>query len=98
MEKGQGELTSYWTSEYNQYVHFIKHGKQMGYFKLSDYSRAAVKFLFSNSASKLVHKSDKGPTYMYDTETNEFMMLNDKDKIVTYFPPTGGIDYFYSQF
>ena len=37
-------------------------------------------------------------TYKYDTETNEFMIISRNGKIVTYYLPEDGIDYFYGQF
>ena len=98
MEKGPSVYAEYWTSEYNEAEHYKRHGMQMGYDKISDYSKAASEFVNNESESKLSHTAEDGTTYLYDPATNEFAMLSPGGKIITYFPPSRGIDYFYDQF
>ncbi len=98
MEKGPSEYAKYWTSTFNELAHFIRHGKQMGYNRISDYSKAAHEFAKSNNPNKLSFIGRDLSRYMYNQETNEFMIVNGDGLIVTYFPPSRGIDYFYEQF
>lgn len=99
MEKGPSTFAEYWTSEYNEIVHFKKHGKQMGYDNnINGYSQAAKKFANINKQSIKTFKSIDGSIYKYDVETNEFMIISKNGKIVTYFPPSRGTEYFIEQF
>ena len=50
--------------------------------------------IISFAANEFKHYS----TYKYDKETNEFMIISRDGKIVTYFPPKDGIEYFYEQY
>ena len=45
MEKGPSTFAQYWTSEISEVKHFKDHGKQMGFDKIVEYSRAAVEFV-----------------------------------------------------
>ena len=94
MEKGPSIYAEYWTSEYNEVNHFYSHGYDMGYTWITDYSQAAVDFIQSNSDTMMSFNSEDGTTYLYDPETNEFAMLSSDGKIITYFYPDRGIDYF----
>lgn len=98
MEKGPSEYAKYWTSPFNELAHFIRHGKQMGYNRISDYSKAAQEFAKSNNPNKLSFIGKDLSRYMYNQETNEFLIVNNEGQIVTYFPPRAGIEYFYGQF
>ena len=98
MEKGPSTYAQYWTSEYNEIKHFRDHGKQMGFDKIVDYSRAAVEFAFSDSESLISFTTADGSIFQYDPKTNEFLILSRNGKIVTYYPPSKGLKYFNNQF
>ena len=101
MEKGPSTFGEYWTSEYEEVKHFNIHGKQMGYEKLFDYSKAAYEFANrkdENSISFIANEQKNYSLYKYDKEANEFIIISRTGKIVTYYPPRGGFEYFYRQF
>lgn len=94
MEKGPSIYAEYWTSERNEVYHFYEHGYDMGYGWITDYSEAAVEFVQSDSETMMSFSSEDGTTYLYDPDTNEFAMLSNDGKIITYFSPDRGLDYF----
>lgn len=96
MEKGPSEFAEYWTSELNEIVHFKRHGKQMGYTKIRDYSKAAQNFI--KGGNNLSFTAKDGSQYYYNKDTNEFGIVSRNGGIVTYFPPSDGFEYFYNQF
>ncbi len=98
MEKGPSFYAEYWTSDINEIMHFKKHGKQMGYDKIRDYSKAAKEFIKSNDKNKISFTAKDGSCYMYNSKTNEFAIISRNGGIVTYFPPSKGIEYFLDQF
>ena len=101
MEKGPSTYAQYWISENSEVKHFKDHGKQMGFNKIIDYSRAAVEFATAERKSIISFTANEkkyNSTYKYDKDTNEFMIISKDGKSVTYFPPTDGIEYFYTQF
>ncbi len=101
MEKGPSTYAEYWTSEYAEVNHFYAHGYDMGYTYITDYSQAAINFALKkgdNIISFTANEKKFHSTYKYDVETNEFIIISRDGKIVTYYLPEDGIDYFYSQF
>lgn len=99
MEKGPSTFAEYWTSEYSEVNHFYKHGEEMGYENdINGYSQAAKNFANSNKNGIKSFKANNGSIYKYDPKTNEFGVISKEGKIVTYFNPSGGIDYFNNQY
>ena len=87
MEKGSSEFAEYWTSEFNELEHFKRHGKQMGFNKINDYSKAAKKFANSNERGTKSFRAKDRSIYKYNSRTNEFVIISKEGKIVTYFSP-----------
>ena len=101
MEKGPSENAKYWTSPYAEVNHFYFHAYDMGITRIVEYSSKAIDFLNRNGESIISFRATSKKfysTYKYDTETNEFMIISRNGKIVTYYKPEDGIDYFYSKF
>lgn len=97
MEKGPSEYAKYWTSDYNELYHFYAHADEFGYVLIRDYSKAAVDFLNRDDEDIESFTAKDGRVYKYDPNTNELLISRD-GKIVNYFPPINGEDYFYGQF
>ena len=97
MEKGPSVYAEYWTSEYNEVYHFYAHGDEFGYVWIIDYSKSAVDFLNRNDDDIESFTAKDGRVFKYDSETNELLISRD-GKIINYFPPEDGEEYFYSQF
>ena len=101
MEKGPSKYAKYWTSPYGELNHFYYHAYDMGITRIIDYSKKAIDFFNYQSDSIIEFKANSKKyysTYKYDVESNEFMIISRYGKIVTYYEPEEGIDYFYSQF
>ncbi len=98
MEKGPSTYAEYWTSEYAEVNHFYAHGYDMGYTYITDYSQAAINFANSEDEEDISFTARNGSTYKYNEDTNEFLIVSKDGKIVTYFEPDRGIEYFYEQF
>ncbi len=102
MEKGPSTYAEYWTSPYAEVEHYTRHGKQMGFENnIQRYSKAAKDFALKEGNSILSFTANENKfysTYKYDTKTNEFIIISRGGKIVTYFPPKNGIEYFYAQY
>ena len=98
MEKGPSTYAEYWTSEYAEVNHFYAHGYDMGYTYITDYSQAAINFANSEDEGNISFTAENASTYKYNEDTNEFLIVSKDGKIVTYFEPDRGIEYFYEQF
>lgn len=101
MEKAPSEYAKYWTSPYAEVNHFYFHAYDIGITRIVEYSSKAIDFLNRNGESVISFRTTSEKfysTYKYDTETNEFMIISRNGKIVTYYKPEDGIDYFYSKF
>jgi len=99
MEKGPSTFAKYWTNEYSEIYHFNEHGEEMGYENdIEGYSKAAKNFANNNKQGIKSFRARNGSTYKYDPKTNEFGIISKDGKIVTYFEPDRGIDYFNDQF
>ena len=101
MEKGPSTYAEYWISPYEEVNHFYYHADEFGYTLITQYSKAARDFALKEGDSVISFKANEKKfysTYKYDTETNEFMIISRSGKIVTYYLPDNGIDYFYGQF
>lgn len=102
MEKGPSAYAEYWTSPYAEVEHYKRHGKQMGFENdIQRYSTAAKQFANVKDENVLVFTANEQKLYSiykYNQKTNEFMIISKDGKIVTYFPPKNGIEYFYEQY
>lgn len=98
MEKGPSTYAEYWTNEYAEVNHFYAHGYDMEYTYITDYSQAAINFANSEDEENISFTAENGSTYKYNEDTNEFLIVSKDGKIVTYFEPDRGIEYFYEQF
>lgn len=98
MEKGPSEYSKYWTSPENE-VEYFKHASQFGLKGYPyKYSKKAVEFLNDKDLNIREFTDKDGTIYRYRESTNEFMIISKDGKIVTYYEPEDGIDYFYGQF
>ena len=98
MEKGPSTYAEYWTSPYAEVNHFYYHAYDMGYTYITGYSQAAINFANSKDDNNISFTAKNGSVYKFNKETNEFIIISRNGKIVTYFEPDRGIDYFYEQF
>ena len=87
MDKGPSEFAKYWTSEFNEAEHYKDHGHEMGYSKIKDYSKAAVRFAQSKERGILVYVGRNGAIVRYFPKTDEFVIVSKTGNIVTYFAP-----------
>ena len=98
MEKGPSTFAQYWTSEYRLIDHFDRHGPQMGYsddiIGFIKYARDAIKFARSTERGIKAFRAINDSIYKYNPKTNEFIIITKDGKIVTYYYPSNGIDYF----
>ena len=100
MEKGPSTFAQYWTSEYEEVNHFYFHADEFGYDLITDYSQAAYEFANSKGENILSFKANEKKlysTYKYNKDTNEFIIISRNGKIVTYFLPEDGIEYYDDQ-
>lgn len=101
MEKGPSTYAEYWTSPYNEVNHFYFHADEFGFTLITEFSQAAKDFANregENIISFTANEEKHWSIYKYDKDTNEFIIISRDGKIVTYFPPEDGIEYFYRQF
>ena len=84
MEKGPSEYAEYWTSEYNEIMHF-KHAKEFGYSTLPEYSQAALEFANEENKEYWQFIGRNGATYKYDTQSKRFIAISNKGRIITFF-------------
>ncbi|MEG0072087.1 MAG: hypothetical protein RR692_02720 [Raoultibacter sp.] len=78
--------------------HYKKHGREFGEISQDEYLQKANDLIASTSSTvKTKREKDDGDTCYYDTATNEFLVLNKKGVIRTFFRPNDGIDYFNRQ-
>ncbi|MCL2675214.1 MAG: hypothetical protein FWE84_01305 [Firmicutes bacterium] len=87
-----------WTSDNNFWDHFERHGEEMGFDTPEQYSTAASQFANNSGKGIQEFKAKNGSVYKYDPKTNEFMIIDKNGKIVTYFEPDRGEQYFEDQF
>ncbi|MDD3323389.1 MAG: hypothetical protein PHS59_18285 [Paludibacter sp.] len=98
MEKGPSTWGEDWTSEFSEEEHFDRHGSEMGFETMEEYSNAARNFAKSKERGIKSFRSIDGSTQKFNSRTNEFMIISKIGKIVTFFEPERGINYFYEQF
>ncbi len=98
MEKGPSTYAEYWIYEYAEVNHFYFHGYDMGYTHITKYSQAAISFANSKDENNISFTAKNGSIYKYNNDTNEFLIISKNGKIVTYFEPDRGVEYFYEQF
>ncbi|MCM1246341.1 MAG: Ig-like domain-containing protein [Roseburia sp.] len=77
--------------------HYVKHGAEFGNITKEQYLAAANKLLNSSGANILKKTEPDGDILIYNTDTNEFLVLSYDGFIRTYFKPSDGIDYFNRQ-
>lgn len=86
--KGPSNWGKHWTSEHNKQKHFDEHGEDMGYETIEEYSEAATKFTETLGEKGVqAFRDNEGSTQMYNESTNEFAIINEAGKIITYFEP-----------
>lgn len=75
--------------------HFLKHAVELNIKTKEEYIKRAIEF--ANDINKIHYLSftdNLGKTYKYNELTNEFIIVSSSGKILTYFAPKKGIDYF----
>lgn len=70
----------------------------MGYAYIIEYSQAAINFANSKDENNISFTAKNGSCYKYNESTNKFLITSKNGKIVTFFNPDRGIEYFYDQF
>ena len=99
----QGSASKYigysWAKDFNKRSldkHFSEHAKNMGLDSKESYKQHAIKF--ANDVDKTNYKSfvDKktNQTYKYSVKTNEFIVVDKRGYVVTYFKPKQGQSYY----
>lgn len=87
-----------WARDFNKKtlnIHYIEHGKSMGYESKESYKQHAIKFANNIDKKNCVSFIDAktGATYKYNKKTNEFAIITKTGIVVTYFKPKEGYDY-----
>ena len=78
--------------------HFEDHGKAMGFTDSASYSKAASDFLTKEpTETTMSFITEQGTYFRYDTQTNEFGIMNQYGGVSTYFKPDTGISYWFGQ-
>ncbi|MCL2176796.1 MAG: hypothetical protein FWB72_02460 [Firmicutes bacterium] len=98
MEKGPSSFGQYWTSDESEWRHFLEHGHEFNAKTVEEYTAKAVRFANSQGRNIRAFRAKDGSIYKYIPRTNEFMIISETGKIVTYFKPTRGQKYFEEQF
>ena len=79
-------------------LHFVKHGKSMGFKNADAYLKGARKFLDGAKSIKVQSFiSAQGTYFQYNPITNEFGIINKFGGISTYFLPKTGYEYWLQQ-
>ena len=88
-----------WAKDFNKRSldkHFDEHGKHMGFDSKESYKQHAIRFANNvdktNYKSFVDYKTDK--TYKYSVRTNEFVVVDKRGYVVTYFKPKEGKSYY----
>ena len=82
-----------WISEESLLNHYNRHGRNTNTKTKEEYLAKAKNFVKSNSYGTLTKTDSRGSTYMYNPNTNEFVIVSKGGQIVTYFNPSSGIRY-----
>ena len=75
MEKGPSTYAEYWTSTYAEVKHYIRHGRQMGFEKIEEYSKAAKEFASKKVIVYYLLLSMKTSIILHINTTNKQMNL-----------------------
>ena len=90
-----------WAKGFNKNTiknHFNNHGKDMGYDSIESYEAHAVSFANHVDRTNYISFVDKkGSTYKYNTINNDFVIVNKKGIVITYFKPKEGKAYYDKQ-
>ena len=79
-------------------LHFVKHGKSMGFKNADAYLKGARKFLDGSKSIKVQSFiSAQGTYFQYNPITNEFGIINKFGGLSTYFLPKAGYEYWLQQ-
>ena len=88
-----------WAKDFNKRSldkHFEDHAKQMGFTSKESYKQHALRFANNvdrkNYESFIDKKTNK--TYKYSVKTNEFVIVDKRGYVVTYFAPREGRSYY----
>lgn len=79
-------------------IHFTKHGDDFGCNSAMEYLDKADNFLTKLPTSTTqTFVSEQGWYFRFDSNTNEFGIINPNGGISTYFKPDNGLDYWLEQ-
>lgn len=91
-----------WAKDFNKYSaeeHYGRHNNKKYFDSLESYKQHAIRF--ANDVDRKNYKSfidsATGRTYKYSPKSNEFIIVDKRGYIVTYYKPTGGYDYYKRQ-
>ena len=92
-----------WAKDFNKHSakdHYERHNNKQHFDSLESYKQHAIKF--ANDIDRKSYKSfvekATGKTYKYSPKSNEFIIVDKRGYIVTYYKPTGGYDYYMRQY
>ena len=90
-----------WTSENNLQSHFgapRHHGRQMGYSNAQQYSRGATNNIFNPNTIVGNSLNQDGRVGYFNRITGRLTIVNANGRIITYFTPDKGREYFNEHF
>jgi pyocin large subunit-like protein len=92
-----------WAKDFNKHSaknHYEKHNNKQHFDSQESYKQHAIKF--ANDIDRKNYKSfvdrETGKTYKYSPKSNEFIIVDKRGYIVTYYKPTSGYDYYKRQY
>lgn len=87
-----------WARDFNKSTmpdHFGRHGAQVGAGSKEEYAAKAVTFANNIDRKNCLSFVDKnGSTYKFSKKTEEFVIVNSKGYVITYFKPKEGLKYY----
>lgn len=86
----------YWTSELGMLSHFNNHGARMGYENAEQYCQASRENM--SHSSTIIGEAYDGRLGYFNTIDDRLTIVNQMEKIITYYIPDDGVDYFNRHF
>ena len=86
--KGPSIYAEYWTSPNSEADHYKRHASEFGYTKITEYSKAAIKFKDSDKRGLFKFRSKNNSVTMFNRKTGQFIVISENGKIITYYKAT----------
>ena len=87
-----------WTSEGNLQNHFDRHGSSMGYNNANQYGQGARNNMTAPGTTSAPARNGDGRTGYFNSSTGRLTIVNENGRIITYFEPSRGWEYFNEHF